>query len=471
MPFQIIQIDTGNAIPGLLIDSPTDTLACITTMQAETGLRYRMARYVDPASAWREREALRLRDGTYTPLPAWWTDAPWWQNSIAAADHYAHVSQCGTMVAFTESADKGSADRQTRVLATRYLTRYLSDRLTPQEIVLIGSRFAAPKAALSISYEAADFTRVYLAAAHCAESSSYPSCMRYESATFSTPCHPVEAYAGHGLAIAFIKMDDGSIPARAIVWPEKKIFVRVYGIEESDKHNMATLLADAGYTREDGFDGAKLSRIPFHHDERLVMPYIDGDTQRLEDRGDYLIVTQHGEIEGSSTAGWSELVDENSVECDRCGAREDQDDAHAVSGDTWCSRCANRHAFYCQASDEMYCNSVGSRTVTTRRGQEQTWSEDACDNVFHCQATDTYYDGDHYTAIEVNVTAYHSQDAYPETWCEEETQDSRFYCDRTEEFYSLHFYTPIAVDGETWCSEETQDARDALAAENNEKEI
>jgi len=288
--------------------------------------------------------------------------------------------------------------------------------------------------------------------------------MRYAAATFNTPCHPVEAYAGHGLAIAYVQLPDGSIPSRAVIWPEKKIFVRCYGIQEIDKQNLATLLFEAGYARADGFDGAKLSRISFHADERLVVPYIDGDTQRLEDRGDYLIITYCGQIDGSSTAGWSELVDENSVECDRCGAREDRDECPTVSGDTWCARCANRHAFYCEASNEMYCSSAGSRTVITRFGREETWSENACDNVFHCAATDASYDGRYYSEIEVRTACG------TETWCSEETMDSFFYCEHSEQYYSTSNYTAINVNGETWCKEETQDERDTLAAENNKVE-
>jgi len=460
MPFQIIRIDTSAPVPGVLIDSPIDALACIAEMQNATGLRYRMARVV--TDEWRNREALRLRDGTYTTLPAWWTDAPWWRNSTAAADHYTHRSQCGDMIAFTESADKGSADRQTRVLATRYLTRYFADRLTPQEIVAIGVRFAqTTETQLIIKDTAADFERVYRAAEHCSESSSYKSCMRYETATFGTPCHPASAYAGHGLAIAYAQCPDGSIPARAIVWPERMSFVRVYGIEESDKHNLIRLLEDAGYTRADGFDGARLSRIEFCGGDSVVVPYIDGDTQRLDDRGDYLIITRHGKIDGSSTAGWSELVDENSIECERCGSREDQDDAHTVSGETWCASCANRHAFFCHATGELHCNSVGSREVTTRRGRVQTWCEYACDDVFHCEATETDYDGAYYTAIEVNIIARYSatQITYTATWCEEETRDDRFYCDHTEEFYSTADFAPIEVNGRTWCAQATAEER------------
>jgi hypothetical protein len=290
--------------------------------------------------------------------------------------------------------------------------------------------------------------------------------MRYEAATFNTPCHPVEAYAGHGLAIAYVRMDDGSIPARAIVWPERKIFVRVYGIEESDKHNIATLLVDAGYSREDGFNGAKLSRIPFRDDERLVVPYIDGDTQRLEDRGDYLIVTPYGSIDGSSTAGWSELEDtENTVECENCGRREDEGDVHCVSEQTWCARCTDRHAFYCHATNEMFENSVGSRTVITRYGREETWCEDACDGeTFHCDATDATYHYRYYTLIEVRFPGG------TEIWCAEETTDSYFHCDQSNKYYSTEHYNPIEVNGETWCKEETQDERDALAAEQNEVE-
>jgi hypothetical protein len=467
MPFQIIQIDTGNPIPGLLIDSPTDALACIAAMQTETGLRYRMARAVDADTNWRLREATRMVDGTYTPLPDWWTDSIWWRNATTVADHFAHVSECGTMVAYTQTAEKGADNIQTPIKASRYLTKYLSDCLTPQEIVMIGARFAGPAdAKLSIAHDAADFARVYLAAEHCAESSSYPSCMRYEAATFGTPCHPVEAYAGHGLAIAYVQLEDGSIPSRAIVWPEKKIFVRVYGLLESDKHNLVTLLTEEGYTRADGFRGAKLSRIPFRGDERVLVPYIDGDTQRLEDRGDYLIVTPYGGIDGSSTAGWSELEDtENTVECENCGRREDEEDAHCVSEQTWCARCADRHAFYCHATGEMFENGVGSRTVITRYGREETWCEGACDGeTFHCDATDATYHYRYYTLIEVRFPGG------TEIWCAEETKDSYFHCEQSNKYYSTEHYTPIEVSGETWCKEETQDARDALAAENNEVE-
>ena len=463
MPFQIIRIDTGVPVPGVLIDSPTDALACIAEMQNATGLRYRMARVVDASTNWRSREAARMLSGYYKPLPEWWTDSVWWRNADNVADHFAHISQCGGMIAYTESEEKGTADRQTRVLATRYLTRYLSDRLTPQEIVIIGARFICAAAQLSIAHDASDFARVYLAADHCAESSSYPSCMRYPASQFGTPCHPSEAYAGHGLAIAYVQLEDGSIPSRAIVWPERKIFVRCYGIQEADKQNLATLLVDAGYTRADGFNGAKLSRIPFRDEDRVVVPYIDGDTQRLEDRGEYLTVTHNGEIDGSSTAGWSELVDSSTIECDRCGRREDGEDTHCVSEQTWCARCADRHAFYCEATGEMHCNSVGSTTVTTRNGREVTWCDDACDDTFFCVATETTYDAHHYTAIEVHVASG------TETWCEEAAY-GYFYCEHSEEYYSAEHYTSIEMDGAVWCKEKTQAARDALAAENNEVE-
>jgi len=460
MPFQIIEIESGFVFAGQF-ETPTAALACIAEMQTHTGLRYRMARVI--TDEWREREALRLRDGTYTPLPAWWTDAPWWLNSAAAAGHYAHRSQCGEMVAYTESADKGAADRQTRVLATRYLTRYFADRLTPQEIVAIGARFTqATETQLVIKDTAADFERVYTAAEHCSESSSYKSCMRYETATFGTPCHPASAYAGHGLAIAYAQCPDGSIPARAIVWPENMSFVRIYGIEESDKHNLLRLLEDAGYTRADGFDGAKLSRIEFCGGDRVVVPYIDGKAQRLEDRGDYLIITLNGEIDGSSTAGWSELEDtRDTFVCENCGEREDDDNVSSVNGQAWCQCCADRDAFYCHASGEMYDNSVGSTTVITRWGREETWCDDACEGeAFHCEATDATYHFRYFTEIEVHVGSNST-----ETWCKEETADSYFYCEHTEEYYSTASYTPIDVNGAIWCEEETQDERDALAAE------
>jgi hypothetical protein len=288
--------------------------------------------------------------------------------------------------------------------------------------------------------------------------------MGYDASTFGTPCHPAEAYAGHGLAIAYVQLEDGTIPSRAIVWPEKKIFVRCYGINESDKQNIATLLIEAGYSGADSFNGAKLSRIPFRGDERLVVPYIDGSAQRLDDMGDYLIVNRCGEIDGASTAGWSELTDtEGTIECDNCGRREDEGDAHTVSDQTWCSRCTDRHAFYCEATEEMHSNDAGLQTVITRNGRHQIWCDDACDNTFHCVATDATYDRDHYTPVDVTTAQG------VETWCQEETLDDLFYCEHASEYYSTNDFTPVTVGDEMWCKEETQDERDALAAENNQE--
>lgn len=94
----------------------------------------------DPAGwAWRKREHAKFC-GDYTSLP--WHREAW--NTLGREEHYAHVStEQGGMVAYTETPQKGVADRQTRVKAGRYLTKFFSDVLTPAEIETWANRLEA----------------------------------------------------------------------------------------------------------------------------------------------------------------------------------------------------------------------------------------------------------------------------------------------------------------------------------------
>lgn len=98
-----------------------------------------------------------------------------------------------------------------------------------------------------------------------------PSCMGNKPKDFwPTGIHPVRAYAGGDLALAWLpKRRDPSKPSqRAMCWPEKKIYSRVYGTGPLER-----FLKELGYTTGN-FHGAKLKKIVVK-DNQVVLPYID----------------------------------------------------------------------------------------------------------------------------------------------------------------------------------------------------
>jgi hypothetical protein len=453
--FQIVAADSGEPVTSKTFASAQEAQAARPIYEIETGKKLRIAK-VKGDDAWRMREASRLADGTYKPLPQWWQDAAWWlANPLPLADHYAHMStESADMIAYTESAEKGARDIQTRISASRYLAKFFPD-LRPEEISEISARFAAPEYKLEIGMRPEDFEEAYNNQLVCAENSNYTSCMAQDKAYYRAPNHPAYAYGAGDLGIAIFRNPDDAkqIMARAVVWPNRQTYVRLYGRAESDKAALRAALNAQGYRRADCFSGARMLKI--ERRGSLLVPYIDGDAQMLEDAGEYLVVDQDGDIDGENTSGWSCYESGSRYTCDHCGDRMRGDDAHHVQGEIWCESCAEDNSFYCEYYEESLPSYNGCETVIVRRRREQTWSSCAARNyAFRCERTDNLYSSGDFTEAEVETSSV------VETWCLE-ANEGNYFEDAQGDFYSCDDFTHIEVmtaDGttETWCKEKTQ---------------
>jgi hypothetical protein len=454
--FTVLSVESGLPVSETVFPDAKTAQAFANEHKTKTGERCRLSRIV--TEAWRQREALRLQDGTYAPLPAWWQAATWWQGSEASRDHYAHMAKDGTRIAFTESAAKGEADSQLVLSGTKYLARYFSEVLTSHAIAQIGMQIGADKYAVQFSAEADDFVKVYT-------QGGISSCMAHDADSYDSECHPVEVYAAGDLQIAWMEApkesegedgaedEDFKIVARAIVWPAKKTYTRIYYQFEDMRAKMVKALEDEGYTRnEHGFTGARLLRI--ETGEGFVAPYIDCQ-HNVTDRGRYLVINPDGELCCDNTNGIVETGSRYS--CERCGDGIDEDDTRSVQDQTWCEYCANNYAFYCARSGETYPDTENSVEVITRHGNSETWHIDAAnEDAFYCERSDAHYHDRYYTSVEVYLSANNS-----ETWCAEENEGEYFHCDNTDKDYSRDAFTSIEVyinssETETWCVEENE---------------
>ena len=85
------------------------------------------------------------------------------------------------------------------------------------------------------------------------------SCMRYECCDFPEggsprpPQHPCSVYGAGDLAIAYTVNVAGQTTARALCWPEKKIYSRVYA---NDGDRLHRLLKKRGFKKSGGYYGA-----------------------------------------------------------------------------------------------------------------------------------------------------------------------------------------------------------------------
>lgn len=252
-------------------------------------------RRIRQAPDWRERQRNRLADGTLRPLPKKWDLDP-------IPDHFAHLSKKDpTKIAFTEDDEKGILDRATVVTPGRYLARFypeLSDAETRRLVALVDTfgeiRFATTPE---------EITRVYTTGPH--------SCMSKEYKSF--PIHPAAVYAAGDLAVAYmLNPKSRSISSRAVCWPERKLYGRIYG----DIERLKRKFEEEGYRSLDraneNFVGARLLKVLYPGDTgRFIMPYFD-DIEHAVDAGEFFITAddpgKQTHVGGGGVGGLSYLL-------------------------------------------------------------------------------------------------------------------------------------------------------------------
>jgi hypothetical protein len=152
-----------------------------------------------------------------------------------------------------------------------------------------------------------------------------------------------------------------------------------------------------------------------------VAPYIDEDGAASE-RGKFLVIDSHGEIECQNTNGLSK---ERGVECENCGDRYDREDEGSYidsRDENWCDCCTSEHAFYCKVTSRTIANADGVQLANGDYVSERNFER----NGFTCEGTDEKYMDQDYMVVLHDGTVWH-QDYFA---------DHGFQCDDCGECFS-----------------------------------
>jgi len=411
----------------------------------------------EPDTNWRHREEMRFIRDEYRYVP--WNGESWWRNRPDhLRDHFTHrSSDKPEMVAFTESPEKGEMDRQTRMRAGAYLQRYFSDHLSETEIATwarVMARIETSDAvALQIASTPAHIRDVYI--------NGPESCMSLETERYaSRPIHPVEVYGDSDLAVAYVERKAEyhahKYSARALIWPEKKIYGRVYPtlerysgvnreIAKQEHDALVSALESVGY-KTGSFEGAKIRAINVRRsDDVFVMPYIDGHwglNLSCDGDCDWFVISRNGDFSAQNTCGTISTNDRSI--CENCEERFDDDDLYTVntgsySTQQWCECCSSESAFYCHGTDEHFDESQFSSVSVNDETYSLRYAER---NFSQCDRTGDWFDTD-------DVRLVHTSNGV-ENWCEDETYSYAFYCELASEYYADDDFESVEIDGMTY---------------------
>lgn len=408
-----------------------------------------------PDTNWRAREESRFLSGEYEPLP--FENQLWFLNaSKELRDHFAHKSkEKDAMVAFTESPEKGEQDRQTRVKCGVYLTRFFGDVLTPREIQDWTRLFYGEAENEITGFELArtpdEVEDVYL--------NGPASCM--SGTGFDGEEHPSRVYGDSDLAVAYIRKPsdyhDEPIASRAVIWPEKKLYGRIYPTPERydsgsmresanrEHDRLLRALKREGYEHGD-FSGAYIRAIEGPRDDSYIMPYLDGGysvSLVMRDGEDFFRLGHREAYSASDTCGVLYL--NGRAECEHCGDAMPEDDSYTVhvnryDTQQWCEHCYGQDTFYCHGNDESY----SSRAVDEVEGPDgQSYSIYYAENYFSfCEYDEVWCDSDD---IEHVWTSTLNQ----ESWGLHARENHAFKCAATG-WHSSEKFESVEIDGETY---------------------
>lgn len=246
-------------------------------------------------------------------------------------------------IAYTQSDRKGEADIQTVTSLGKYLRQHF--HAVPDHVIRDAVAF----------HECGGVKIVRTSGEMVDGIQNGPhSCMRWESWELSDCPHPYRVYdPEYGWHMALRYDGDGQIVGRALLLTHggENLFVRTYkrcpegGYSHADEQ-LHAVLESMGYVKEGAWpEGAKLRRISIRNNCGFLAPYLDGNTQRVEDCGSYLRIDSDGDYECTETDGDAECSERH--ECGDCGDRyRDEDDGRYVGyhSDCWvCESCAGHY--------------------------------------------------------------------------------------------------------------------------------
>lgn len=418
----------GDFLPEPIFDSAAAAAAYCKEQKAK-GTNLRMVREYSSKEvlAGKRRERDRFASGDYKALPDWFTEA------YSKPDQFAHWSKQDHRanegyIAYSPTPEHLVDDKQVTLLASTYLAREF-DHLPGNEISQIHSRLINSRKAADLCFtrDPAVVKEAYINKEHCAESSNYPSCMRYEPENFELPphIHPVDAYVGPDstFSLAYLRrQSDKEITARAIVSETAKTYIKVYGFDESDRVMLMDMLKAKGYRRVDNFAGERLHIMKHpRFSKQVIVPYMDGTAVSCMPDG-LICEGSRGAIDLAVTSGYATVA--SMENCHHCGIATRQRSMIFFEESMWCLPCAQRYLYSCGYDGTWHSRQAEPPIVvyySTRSIRYTTlWSpQSALAEAFKCQHTNQFYAKAAFNVINV-VTL-----SGIETWCAEVTAFAR----------------------------------------------
>lgn len=318
---------------------------------------------------WKARERARLLDKSHLPLIP----------ELAAhclPEHFAHVAKGDPRsLAYTKTEADGLRDIQKRMTVSAYLTTY-APTLDADTIVALQRKHqdAVSVAELQIATDPEDIVEVYTNGN--GQGGIGSSCMRHDTSYFSGDQHPCVAYGDSDLAVAYTTDDRDRTTARAIVWPEKKVYSRMYGNERSVPE-LQRLMVAAGYKASKGYYGSSSivsphsligARIRAVQDgegsRRYIVPYLDeGVWGVLDAKKEWITIVDH-QPAGASLISIKETNGVAQVQgprCPSCGSSSYEADTLAYISYPADAGQTRMHCINCRSSYTYVCAGTGQR--------------------------------------------------------------------------------------------------------------
>jgi len=397
----------GEFLPEPIFDTPQAATAYIKA-QKGSGPALRMVREYTSAeiSEARVREQDQFNNGRYKKLPDWFME------KYSKPDQFLHWSRQRAeegYLAYCPTVEHLASNKQVVLMASSYLAREFN--LPGDEISTISARLIAERNPVEfhITRDPGIVTKAYVGKEHCGESSSYPSCMRYDHDEFGLPAdkHPVQAYVGptSTLSLAYLQgKEDGDIKARAVVSEKSKTFIKVYGYDEPIRQVLLHKLAEQGYKRVDNFVGERI-HIEKHprRSNYAIIPYIDGNAVSCTPDG-LICNSQEGAIICDTTAGMAEIQVLQACAC--CAKEMRRSSMVMFSRKYYCPECAEKTLYYCTYTDKYYSLEKNPPILvhnsSYRLGSTSRWCPAAARNkAFRCEHTGELYANVAFTKIQV----------------------------------------------------------------------
>jgi hypothetical protein len=358
----------GEVIPGIIFD---DGKVAGAFIKASPNMGYKIKRLVETDL---QAELRKFDAGAYKPAP-WHSFQPY--RDLFHTTHLCRETDVPGMIEYVDPKSK----LLTKIRAGRWLTQYMGNYIDADTIEVYAQSTGTPVPEIHFARTAEEMVWVY--------ANGPSSCMAGEASRFSGlgGHHPVEAYAGFDLAVAYITEDgtpEGMPIARTLCWPDKKQFNRVYWRSRTNGVALERALQEQGFSHGK-LSGARFSKITIGS-SYLLLPYLDASAAIATD--DYLQFRRDGWLGGSEQGRvpYSDADKPQAKTCAHAGCSNEVfiSNLPAVQlpdGGTehWCPDCVDAHTYRCAGSSYYYPIETPSVTIQyngTRDKYSRSWFDD-----------------------------------------------------------------------------------------------